>query len=292
MSYRQAHISDLPQALVVSDDELGRPISAEDRMRARVIVPRGSLPQVNPREALLALCQPRNQGPAPFNRPAAKHSVSYQATHDRIPEAKKNQKSHEDHAHAIDLTAVTSLDQLREALARFEGCPLRRVAKSMVFSDGDPAARVMFIGEAPGAEEDAQGLPFVGLSGQLLNKMLRAIGLERPQVYITNIVPWRPPGNRQPSNQEIATCLPFVLKHIALKNPDYLVCLGGTATKALLGTTEGITKLRGRWHQVQSDAERHFKTMVTFHPAYLLRSPGQKREAWRDWLMLQQALAE
>jgi DNA polymerase len=149
----------------------------------------------------------------------------------------------------------------------------------------------MLIGEAPGADEDARGLPFVGLSGQLLDRMLATISLDRRQVYISNIVPWRPPGNRQPSADEIALCLPFILRHIELVAPRYVVCLGGTATKSLLRVKDGLARLRGRWHTLATPQGMNIPTLVTFHPAYLLRSPGQKREAWRDLLMLKMTLA-
>ncbi len=137
--------------------------------------------------------------------------------------------------------------------------------------------------EAPGAEEDRQGLPFVGQSGQLLDKVLAAVGLDRSKVYITNILPWRPPGNRTPNTQEVALFRPYVIKHISLVNPKVVVCLGGTSTKALLQKNEGIMRLRGRWAFVE---EVSIKVLPTFHPAYLLRSPSQKKEFWRDFLVV------
>jgi uracil-DNA glycosylase len=184
---------------------------------------------------------------------------------------------------------ATTLDELRDSLADFDGCALKLTAKSLVFADGNPAARVMLVGEAPGREEDLQGLPFVGRSGQLLDRMLAAIGLSRNDVYIANVVPWRPPGNRTPTPQETALCRPFIERQIELVNPDFLVCLGGAAAKELLATTEGILRLRGQW-RVYDTGKRQIQAMATLHPAYLLRQPLQKRLVWRDLLALRAAL--
>jgi len=183
-----------------------------------------------------------------------------------------------------------SLDELRAILDRFEGCALKATATQLVFADGNPQARVMFVGEAPGYEEDRQGLPFVGRSGKLLDRMLAAIGLDRTKVYIANIVPWRPPGNRTPTPQEAAICLPFLSRQIALCDPDVLVCLGGPSAQTLLGQKDGILKLRGRWFPFNSGA-REIRAIATLHPAYLLRSPIAKRHAWRDFLAIKKALA-
>jgi DNA polymerase len=183
-----------------------------------------------------------------------------------------------------------SLEELRAILGDFEGCALRNTAKRLVFADGNPQARVMFIGEAPGYEEDMQGLPFVGRSGQLLDKMLAAIGLDRGSAYITNIIPWRPPGNRDPSLHETSICLPFIQRHIELVDPQVMVCLGKPSTAALLGVTEGIRRTRGRWFAYRA-GERDIRAMATFHPAYLLRSPLEKRLAWRDFLAVRKELA-
>jgi len=185
-------------------------------------------------------------------------------------------------------TAAT-LDDLRAILDRFEGCALRATAKQLVFADGNPAARVMLVGEAPGRDEDIQGLPFVGRSGKLLDRMLAAIGLDRTSVYIANIVPWRPPGNRTPTPQESQICLPFIRRQIELADPDILVCLGGPSAQALLGVKEGIMRTRGRWFSYQNGA-REIRAIATFHPAFLLRSPLQKRIAWRDFLAIKKAL--
>ena len=183
-----------------------------------------------------------------------------------------------------------SLDELRAILDKFDGCALKATATQLVFADGTPGARVMFVGEAPGRDEDIEGLPFVGRSGKLLDRMLAAIGLDRTSVYIANIVPWRPPGNRTPTPQESAICLPFILRQIELADPDILVCLGGPSAQTLLGIKEGITKTRGRWFTFNT-GKREIRAMPTFHPAFLLRSPLQKRFAWRDFLAIKKALA-
>ncbi len=187
--------------------------------------------------------------------------------------------------------AATTLDELRAALAAFDGCPLKQTAMNLVFADGNPQAKVMVIGEGPGAEEDRQGLPFVGVSGQLLDRMLACIGLDRTTAYITNVLFWRPPGNRTPTASEIAACLPFVERHIELIDPDYLLFVGGISAKTLLGRSEGILKLRGRWaHYQHVGLARPIPAMASLHPAYLLRQPAQKRLAWRDLLALKAAM--
>jgi DNA polymerase len=192
-------------------------------------------------------------------------------------------------ARAAAKTAAT-LEDLRAQLDRFEGCALRFTAKQLVFADGNPQARVMFVGEAPGAEEDREGLPFVGRAGKLLDRMLATIDLDRSKVYIANIVPWRPPGNRTPTPQESAICLPFIRRQIELANPDFLVCLGRPSMQTLLGVKDGIRGVRGRWFDYDTGT-RAIRALVTFHPAYLLRSPLEKRHSWRDMLALKKALA-
>jgi uracil-DNA glycosylase len=184
---------------------------------------------------------------------------------------------------------VTSLEALRAILERFEGCGLRLTAKRLVFADGNPQAKVMFVGEAPGREEDIEGLPFVGRSGQLLDRMMATIGLDRTRAYIANVIPWRPPGNRTPTPQESQICLPFIKRQIELADPDILVCLGGPSAAALLGITEGIRRSRGRWRTYHTGT-REIRAIATFHPAYLLRTPLEKRFAWRDFLAIQKAL--
>ena len=186
--------------------------------------------------------------------------------------------------------SAESLDALRALLETFEGCMLRTTATQLVFADGNPKGRVMFVGEAPGRDEDIAGLPFVGRSGKLLDLMMQAIGLDRTQAYIANIVPWRPPGNRTPTPHESAICLPFLLRQIELADPDILVCLGQPSTQTLLGTKEGITRTRGRWFKFDT-GRREIRALPTYHPAFLLRSPLQKRLAWRDFLALKKALA-
>jgi DNA polymerase len=193
-------------------------------------------------------------------------------------------------AYAAAKSAKT-LDELRALLEAFEGCMLRATATQLVFADGNPTARVMFVGEAPGRDEDIAGLPFVGRSGKLLDRMIEAIGLDRTQVYIANIVPWRPPGNRTPTPHESAICLPFIRRQIELADPDILVCLGQPSTQTLLETKEGITRTRGRWFKFDTGS-REIRALATYHPAFLLRSPLQKRLAWRDFLAIKKALAQ
>jgi len=185
---------------------------------------------------------------------------------------------------------AANLDELRALLESFEGCSLRNTATQLVFADGNPEGRLMFVGEAPGHEEDISGRPFVGRSGKLLDRMIEAIGLDRSKVYIANVVPWRPPGNRTPTPQETAICLPFIRRQIELADPDILVCLGGPSMQTLLGTKDGITRMRGRWLPFDTGT-REIKAMATFHPAFLLRSPLQKRFSWRDFLAIKKALA-
>ena len=188
--------------------------------------------------------------------------------------------------------AAKTLDELKAALAAFEGCALKATATNLVFADGNPAAKIMLVGEAPGADEDRQGKPFVGVSGQLLDRMLASIGLDRTNVYITNVIPWRPPANRTPSAAEIAACLPFVQRHIALVNPQVLVLVGAISAKTLLETTDGIMKLRGRWRTYRTpDMPAEIPVLPTYHPAYLLRQPSQKRDSWRDLLSIKQKIA-
>jgi DNA polymerase len=183
-----------------------------------------------------------------------------------------------------------TLDELRRALDTFEGCALRKTATQLVFADGNPEARVMLVGEAPGAEEDRAGKPFVGRSGQLLDRMLKAIGLDRTSAYITNVVPWRPPGNRTPTPLETAACLPFTRRHIELSACEILVCLGNPSTQILLGARDGIMRTRGRWLEYDAGS-RTLRAMPMLHPAFLLRQPGHKRLAWRDMRELARALA-
>ncbi|MGL4810342.1 MAG: uracil-DNA glycosylase [Beijerinckiaceae bacterium] len=187
--------------------------------------------------------------------------------------------------------ACQTLDDLRTAMERFEGCALKRTATQLVFADGNPRSRLMLVGEGPGQEEDRQGLPFVGRSGQLLDRMLKAIGHDRTSVYIANVVPWRPPGNRTPTPLELAICRPFIERQIELVDPDVLVCIGLPSAQTLLGVKDGITKARGRWLTCRV-GEREVPAMPVLHPAYLLRSPSHKKFAWRDLKAIRTRLAE
>jgi uracil-DNA glycosylase len=222
--------------------------------------------------------------PAPLRPPAAEAPV-------RRIEARALPASPDEAAQSARERArsAQTLADLEALLAEFEGCGLRVTAKSLVFADGNPQGRVMFVGEAPGGEEDRIGKPFVGRSGQLLDRMLAAIGLARTAVYIANVVPWRPPGNRTPTPQEIAICKPFIERQIELADPDILVCLGGPSAQTLFNVKDGILKMRGRWFTYQT-GRREIRALATLHPAYLLRQPLQKRLAWRDFRALKRAL--
>jgi uracil-DNA glycosylase family 4 len=187
--------------------------------------------------------------------------------------------------------SCANLDALKNALLNFEGCELKRYAKNTVFADGNPLGRIMLIGEAPGRDEDEQGLPFVGRAGKLLDRMLAAIGLDRSKVYITNVLNWRPPQNRDPSPEEAAACLPFLHRHIELAEPQLLILLGAVSVRHVLGLTEGIMRVRGTWQLYQSvHLGRSIPVMPTLHPAFLLRQPGAKRLAWRDLLEISEKI--
>lgn len=186
--------------------------------------------------------------------------------------------------------SARTLGELKMALENFDGCSLKSVAQHTVFADGRPDAKIMVIGEAPGADEDMLGLPFVGISGQLLDRMLASIDLFRTEnVYITNVIPWRPPGNRKPTPQEVAICLPFIIRHIELVKPEILVLFGGAAASAMLNRTSPIGQLRGRWYEY---SERRIPTLATYHPAFLLRTPSHKREVWKDLLAVKKKMEE
>ena len=193
-------------------------------------------------------------------------------------------------ARELARTAPT-LEALRELLERFDGCALKHTATRLVFADGNPKARVMFVGEAPGREEDLEGLPFVGRSGKLLDRMIAAIGLDRGKAYIANVIPWRPPGNRTPTPQETQICLPFIQRQIELVDPDILVTLGNPSTQTLLSTREGIMRSRGKWFDYETGT-RTIRAIATFHPAYLLRSPSYKRMSWLDLRAIAKALEQ
>lgn len=232
-------------------------------------------------EAASAPARPRSpEGPAPA-RPAA-------APRPAAPLASANETQSEAQRIAA---AATTIEEIRAALESFDGCPLKATATNLCLYDGNPAARIMVIGEAPGAQEDRQGKPFVGPAGQLLDRMLAAIGLDRGQVYITNLLYWRPPGNRNPTPGEIATCLPFLERQIEILQPKLLLLVGGMSAKTLLNRSEGILKLRGRWADYHHPRLPHpIPALPTLHPAYLLRQPAQKREAWRDLLAFLEAM--
>jgi DNA polymerase len=221
-----------------------------------------------PRSGVAARPMPRPQ-PPPAAKPASGAAAS-EPQSDQI-------------GRAMEIAAgCTTLEELKSALEAFEGCALKRTAKHTVFADGTPAHHIMFIGEAPGAEEDRQGKPFVGRAGQLLDKMLASIGLDRAaNTYITNVLNWRPPGNRDPSPEEAGTCLPFLRRHIELVAPEIIVLLGATAARHVTGRTEGIMRMRGEWLEYHVGGKM-VPVMPALHPAYLLRQPSHKKLAWRD----------
>lgn len=197
-----------------------------------------------------------------------------------------------DPGEARELAArAQSLDELETILGAYDGCGLKLRATQLVFADGNPHADIMLIGEAPGAEEDRQGKPFVGKSGQLLDRMLGAIGLDRTKVYIANTVPWRPPGNRAPTPEEIALCLPFLQRQVELVAPRVIMTLGGPAMQTVFGTSNGIIKMRGKWSAVSIGSHK-VDAMPTLHPAYLLRNPAAKQQAWRDLLSVKLKMVE
>jgi len=187
----------------------------------------------------------------------------------------------EDSTHGL-ARGATDLKMLRSIMAEFDGCPLKRTATQLVFADGVPGSRVMFVGEAPGEEEDRTGRPFVGKAGRLLDRMLGTIGLDRERVYIANVVPWRPPGNRTPTPEETQVCLPFIERQIDLADPEYLVCLGASATRTILGVRIGIMRARGSWFSYSRQSGGKIPALAMLHPAFLLRQPAHKRFAWAD----------
>jgi DNA polymerase len=213
------------------------------------------------------------------------HAMPPQAAVSVIPAAAVH------HTSAHIALACRTLAELKAAMEAYDGCALKRTCQRTVFADGNPEAQVMLVGEAPGADEDRLGLPFVGASGRLLDHMLASIGLDRQSVYIANVVPWRPPGNRKPEPTEIELCLPFIQRQIELVDPAVLILLGGAPTSALLARQDAISRLRGRWVDYSSPRlARPIPAMPTYHPAYLLRTPLHKREAWRDLLAVRKRL--
>jgi uracil-DNA glycosylase family 4 len=233
-------------------------------------------------------------GDTPVNRMVAAPAPAAATVTAARPVAAAVQAARKGEAPA-DLASCSTLAEIEAALSAFDACPLKKTATNLCYADGNPSARVMLVGEAPGRDEDIQGKPFVGRSGQLLDRMLAAIGLDRKAddrdsaVFITNTIFWRPPGNRTPTEAETAMCLPFLLRTIEIQKPDVIVCLGATPAHRLTGRSDGILKLRGKWTEATVSG-RKIPLLPTLHPAYLLRQPAQKRLAWRDLLSLRQAL--
>jgi uracil-DNA glycosylase len=246
---------------------------------AIAIVPSDRLARPSPRPAA-APASRASSPPAPMRAVAASPPAAFAQSPGEAAQSAR-----------LAAAGAGTIAALEAAIAGFEGCGLKRTATNTVIADGNPAAPVMIIGEAPGADEDRIGRPFVGRAGQLLDRMLAAIGLDRSGVLITNAIYWRPPGNRTPTADEIAACLPFVLRHIALVRPKLLVLAGGTAARALLPPGPGITRLRGRWFDLAIPGlDRPVPTLPIFHPSFLLRAPERKREAWQDLLALRARL--
>ena len=228
-----------------------------------------------------AVSAAENRNPAPASRQILRTPPAAEPVPIAAPQAR---------AQAIAAAART-LDELRAAMEAFDGCALAATATQLVFADGNPESGLMFVGEAPGAEEDRMGKPFVGPSGMFLDRMLASIGLDRTQFLITNLVPWRPPGNRNPTDSEVMLCLPFLLRHIELVRPKTLVLMGGMAAQSMLASKTGITRLRGRWTELRvAGLDVPIPTLPMLHPAYLLRNHGAKRDAWRDMLALRRHL--
>jgi DNA polymerase len=243
-------------------------------------------PEPAPRPRKAAAERPPLRAPLPSPAPAEPAKAPPRATYGRAASAEPEAAAGDARERA---RSAASLEELEAILAGFESCPLRFTAKNLVFGDGNPNAKVMFLGEAPGADEDRIGKPFMGRSGQLLDKMMAAIGLDRTSAYIGNVVPWRPPGNRNPTPQEVAMCKPFVERQIELVDPELIVCLGAPATQTLTGTKDGILKTRGRFFSYALPG-KEARLLATLHPAFLLRQPLQKRLAWRDFRSLRAAL--
>ena len=273
-------------------------------------------PSINPdalsREALLAMLRWQRDagvdeavGQAPWNRfeaparapqAAAPRGASPRAARPRATETPGKASPAPSPASNIDFRAIDSLDALREAIGQIDGGAPQRFATNTVFGDGAAGAKVMFVGEAPGAEEDRQGVPFVGPSGKLLDRMLAAIGLARGDVYIANTLYWRPPGNRTPTPEERLACQPALMRQIELVGPKLIAPLGGPAAQTLLSQTTGITRLRGRWFDFNTRPDAGdglaLPAMPTFHPAFLLRQPAQKKQVWQDLRAIRAKLAE
>ena len=264
-----------------ADEAIGE--VAPDRLAAAQ--PQPSAPQ--PSAARPSAASPRPDGGRPAkDRPPPERPAT-------PPRAKRPGAGDAVAAASRMAAAADSVEALRAALAEFDGCPLKATAMNLCFADGNPEAKIMLVGEAPGAEEDRQGKPFVGVSGQLMDRMLACIGLDRSSVYITNLLFWRPPGNRTPTAPEIASCIPFVERHIELVDPTHLMLVGGISAKTLLGRGDGILRQRGHWRHYQHlGMARPIPALPTLHPAYLLRQPAQKRLAWQDYLSFHRAVRD
>jgi uracil-DNA glycosylase len=277
--------ADAPRDLIAYLDfhsEAGVDTALDERPHDRFGEADAPAPKPAARRAAPAQAAPQPRGEAPPPRAAAPQPRTF----GQSASAKPDEAATDARARARE---AQSLDALEALLRDFESCPLRFTAKNLVFADGNPQARVMFVGEAPGADEDRIGKPFMGRSGQLLDRMMKAIGLDRESAYVANIVPWRPPGNRNPTPQEVSVCRPFIERQIELVDPDLIVCLGSPSTQTLTGTKDGILKARGRFFPYRLPT-REVRALATLHPAYLLRQPVQKRLAWRDFRLLRAAL--
>ena len=237
-----------------------------------------------------AVAAPSDLAPSDLARPdgasAAKGAPMQEEPSGSLPSSHAPAPSRGPAAPPPELAGIDSLEALRTTLEAFEGCALKHTASNMIFADGNPAAKLMVIGEVPGRDEDRVGLPLVGAAGQLFDRMLASIGLSRADAYVTTLIPWRPPGNRTPTDEEMDILMPWLCRHIQLADPDRILLLGGAPAKSLLGQAGGILKLRGRWHDLDTGDGVARRAMATLHPAYLLRSPAQKRLAYADLLAL------
>ena len=261
------YAADMAQMPVAVSASVSAPVSASTPISAH---PPSNTPSKTPSVTALA-----------DTMPSIPHTFGDDASSNALPCARSG-----------DLSALQTLEDLKSALQAFDGCALKKTASNLVFADGNPAADIMLIGEAPGRDEDRMGLPFVGAAGQLLDRMLKSIGMDRQNVYITNILPWRPPGNRTPSPEETQLLWPFLRRHIQLKAPKIIFALGGSSAKLLLNTQTGILKLRGQMQEIDfsdaGDGSLLIPVLPSLHPAYLLRAPNMKKQAFLDLLHLQQ----
>ncbi|MEC8145919.1 MAG: uracil-DNA glycosylase, partial [Pseudomonadota bacterium] len=237
-----------------------------------------------------AVAAPSDLAPSDLARPdgasAAKGAPMQEEPSGSVPSSHAPAPSRRPATPPPELAGIDSLEALRTTLEAFEGCALKHTASNMIFADGNPAAKLMVIGEVPGRDEDRVGLPLVGVAGQLFDRMLASIRLSRADAYVTTLIPWRPPGNRTPTDEEMDILMPWLCRHIQLADPDRILLLGGAPAKSLLGQAGGILKLRGRWHDLDTGDGVARRAMATLHPAYLLRSPAQKRLAYADLLAL------